>query len=243
MAAQPLYEKRLLFGATVCTIVAFVFQLVAICTNNWLVLSVSGDIGANVTGQFLVSARAGLWRVCREVISIEVVENGHLVETKSDECFSHNLFPTEEEMRVGNHRDSQYMGNLDYTRTAIAFTIIAIIVISLGHCFAFYTLRRPRYIIKRLTALLHLMAGGCILVLNEVFSKSTQHEKRPTDLQLAGESQTSYGYSFVFSWMVFVVFIIVGLIFLFTSHKRKAEMADVDDVLAQEDEPMQLGRV
>ena len=88
-----------------------------------------------------------------------------------------------------------------------------------------------------------VFSGGCILVLNEVFSKSTQHEKRPTDVRVAGESHTSYGYSFVFSWMVFVVFIVVGLIFLFTSRKRKAEMADTVDVLAQEDEPMQLGRV
>lgn len=54
---------------------------------------------------------------------------------------------------------SSFYNPPDYTRTAIAFTIIAIVIMTIGHAFAFYALRRPRYIIKRLAALLHFMAG------------------------------------------------------------------------------------
>ena len=44
-------------------------------------------------------------------------------------------------------------------RTGSAFSIITIILMFLVHLFAVYTIRRPRYTIKRLTALLHLMTG------------------------------------------------------------------------------------
>lgn len=48
---------------------------------------------------------------------------------------------------------------LDYVRTGSAFAIISLLIMMLGHIFAFYTLRRPRYIVKRLTSLMHFMTG------------------------------------------------------------------------------------
>lgn len=48
---------------------------------------------------------------------------------------------------------------VDYMRTGTAFGIIAVTVMVIGHMFAFYALRRPRYIVKRLTALIHFMTG------------------------------------------------------------------------------------
>ena len=50
----------------------------------------------------------------------------------------------------------------DYMRTGCAFSIITLILMFIGHGFAIYTIKRPRYIIKRLTALLHLMTGNTI---------------------------------------------------------------------------------
>jgi hypothetical protein len=49
-------------------------------------------------------------------------------------------------------------------RTGTAFGIIAITVMLIGHMFAFYALRRPRYIVKRLTALIHFMTGNYVYV-------------------------------------------------------------------------------
>ncbi|KAL8597367.1 hypothetical protein ACOMHN_056130 [Nucella lapillus] len=129
----------------------------------------------------------------------------------------------------------------NYTRTAVSFTIIALVLAVIGHCFAFYTLRRPRYIIKRLTALLHFMTAACILVLNEVLSKTAQHERDSLPAHLPVQAAASYGFSFVLSWIVFVLFVLAGIVFLFLSHKRKAEYADQSED-GLEDEPMHLGR-
>ncbi|KAK6169020.1 hypothetical protein SNE40_020150 [Patella caerulea] len=167
-----------------------------------------------------------------------------------EECESHNLFPFEEDIEVNEAIDSHYLDyrakevlQIDYTRTVIAFTIIALVLMCIVHSFAFYTIRRPRYIIKRLTALLHFMTAACILVLNEVFVKAVEHEREHLADRFPDGGDSEYGFSFVFSWLVFIVFVVVGLIFLFVSHKRKADMGEDDDALAQEDEPMQLGRV
>ncbi|XP_067672659.1 voltage-dependent calcium channel gamma-1 subunit-like isoform X2 [Haliotis asinina] len=239
MAAQASFERRALIVATVCTVVGFLFQIVAICTNNWLVISIPGGVYRNASRRYLVQAFSGLWRICRVEVS-RLVAEGKTVETRHDECESHNLFPTEEEIRQNKAIDSHY---LDYTRTAIAFTIIALLLMVIGHMFAVYTLRRPRYIIKRLTALLHLMTAACILVLNEVFSRSVEHGLENLPEKYPQGVESSYGFSYVFSWLVFVVFVAAGLLFLFLSHKRKADMADTVDVMAEQDEPMQLGRV
>ncbi|XP_046584751.1 uncharacterized protein LOC124291724 isoform X2 [Haliotis rubra] len=239
MAAQASFERRALIVATVGTVVGFLFQIVAICTNNWLVISIPGGVYRNASRRYLVQAFSGLWRICRVEVS-RLVADGKTVETRHDECESHNLFPTEEEIRQNKAIDSHY---LDYTRTAIAFTIIAILLMVIGHMFAAYTLRRPRYIIKRLTALLHLMTAACILVLNEVFSRSVEHGLKNLPEKYPQGVNSSYGFSYVFSWLVFVVYVAAGLLFLFMSHKRKADMADTVDVMAEQDEPMQLGRV
>ena len=44
-------------------------------------------------------------------------------------------------------------------RTGTAFGIIAVTIMLISHMFAFYAIRRPRYIVKRLTALIHFMTG------------------------------------------------------------------------------------
>ncbi|ESO87434.1 hypothetical protein LOTGIDRAFT_127872 [Lottia gigantea] len=234
MAADATKERKILFGGTIATVVAFLFQLVAICTSYWLLVDApSEQVTGNKTGRTLIRSYSGLWRICK------VYREGK-DGSESEVCESHDLFPSEEDIQVDENIDSHY---LDYTRTVIAFTIIAILLMSLVHCFAFYTIRRPRYIVKRLTALLHFMTAACILVLNEVFVKAIEHEKEHLAGRFPINGVSSYGFSFILSWLVFVVFVCVGLVFLFVSHKRKADMADIDDELAQEDEPMQLGRV
>lgn len=54
----------------------------------------------------------------------------------------------------------------DYMRTGCAFSVITIILMFLVHAFAAYTIRRPRYTFKRLTALLHIMTGKVVLALS-----------------------------------------------------------------------------
>ena len=47
----------------------------------------------------------------------------------------------------------------DYSRTETAFAVIALLLMLIGHVFVFYSLREPRYMFKRLTALMHFMTG------------------------------------------------------------------------------------
>lgn len=50
-------------------------------------------------------------------------------------------------------------------RTGSAFSIITITLMFMVNMFAVYTVKRPRYTIKRLTALLHLMTGETLDIL------------------------------------------------------------------------------
>ncbi|PVD38732.1 hypothetical protein C0Q70_01354 [Pomacea canaliculata] len=111
----------------------------------------------------------------------------------------------------------------------------------IGHSFAFYAVRRPRYIIKRLAALLHFMTAACLLVLNEVFVKTVEHEKEHMP-ENASRLRRTLSTAFLSSspGSSFVLFVLAGLVFLLMSHKRKPEYADNNDAI--EDEPMQLGR-
>ena len=64
-------------------------------------------------------------------------------------------------MQLNYQKKFMYVYTLlsDYMRTGSAFGIISLLVMFLGHLFAVYTLKRPRYVIKRLTALMHFMTG------------------------------------------------------------------------------------
>ncbi|WAQ96443.1 hypothetical protein MAR_029133 [Mya arenaria] len=118
-------------------------------------------------------------------------------------------------------------------RTGCAFSIISMTLMFLVHLFAVYTIRRPRYTIKRLTALLHFMT---------VFIRTTEYADEHLPARIPRKAEHDYGYSFVLSWIVFVFYLCAGVVFLFLSQKRKAKMADSDDDLAVEDEPVRLRR-
>ncbi|XP_070188142.1 voltage-dependent calcium channel gamma-1 subunit-like [Littorina saxatilis] len=246
-------ELKALLAATAGTLLGLVLQMVAVSTNSWLLLELPNKgLYRNATGRHLVEAYSGLWKICRVEVLRTAREDGSVTESEHTECQSHNLFPSEDEIQRNKDYDQHHLGDNcgrrrsphrndcgDYTRTAIAFTIIALVITIIGHSFAIYSLRRPRYIIKRLAALLHFMTAACLLVLNEVFVKTVNHEKENMPERIPREAETSYGFSFVLSWIVFVMFVLAGLVFLIYSRKKKAEYADGEDL---EDEPMQLGR-
>ncbi|CAI9739418.1 epithelial membrane 2-like [Octopus vulgaris] len=150
------------------------------------------------------------------------------------------MFPSKEELIDNPEIDVQL---IDYMRTQSAFSIISIFLMFLAHVFAFYSFKRPRYIIKRLTALLHMMTAACLLVLNEVYIKSVDHGIDHIPARHPKIATYRYGFSFILSWISFVIYFLAGCVFLFASHKQKTEMADEEDELAEQDEPMHLGRI
>lgn len=78
----------------------------------------------------------------------------------------------------------------DYSRTETAFAVIALLLMLIGHVFVFYSLREPRYMFKRLTALLHFMTGNghlhgdtetrVLLLLHRAFMPTLRHRYETT---------------------------------------------------------------
>lgn len=77
--------------------------------------------------------------------------------------------------------------------------------------------------------------------MNEVFIRTTEYADAHLPERIPRKAKHQYGYSFVLSWIVFVMYIAAGLVFLFVSHKRKAKFSD-DDAFAEEDEPVRIRR-
>lgn len=225
MANAALFEKRLLVGFTALTLLGYLFEIIAVSTDHWLLLTMNDG---------MIRLYSGFWRTC----NVTMTRSGDST-SEEEHCEYHNFFPTKHEIIINDAVDAQM---LDYMRTGCAFSIITLILMLIGHIFAIYTIKRPRYIIKRLTALLHLMTAVSVVVLNEVFVRTVEYAEQNLPERHPDHADHFYGYSFILSWIVFVFYIAAFLVFLFLSHKRKTEMADVVDKLAEEDEPMRLGR-
>ncbi|XP_052789451.1 epithelial membrane protein 2-like [Mya arenaria] len=228
------FEKKLMFGFTALTILGFLMEIIAVSTDSWLLFYIEGGLYQNATSKYIHRVYSGLWRICK----VTRTKNDD-PSTEATKCDYHNFFPTTKEIIYDKSIDQQI---LDYMRTGCAFSIISMTLMFLVHLFAVYTIRRPRYTIKRLTALLHFMTAACIVVMNEVFIRTTEYADEHLPARIPRKAEHDYGYSFVLSWIVFVFYLCAGVVFLFLSQKRKAKMADSDDDLAVEDEPVRLRR-
>lgn len=87
-----------------------------------------------------------------------------------------------------------------------------------------------------------VFSAACVLVENEVFIRKIAYTQENLPHRIPTDAETSHGFSFVLSWLSFVAYVIAGAIFLFTSHKRKADMADEFDECIEEDDPVVIRR-
>ena len=65
MANAALFEKRLLVGFTALTLLGYLFEIIAVSTDNWLLLSIEGGVYINATNKYLVKLYSGFWRTCK----------------------------------------------------------------------------------------------------------------------------------------------------------------------------------
>lgn len=75
-----------------------------------------------------------------------------------------------------------------------------------------------------------------------MFIRRTEYAKTKLPLRLPKEADHSYGYSFVLSWICFVIFLGAGCVFLFSSHKRKADNLNDEFDDLEIDEPVAIRR-
>ena len=48
---------------------------------------------------------------------------------------------------------------IDYSRSETAFAVLSVLMMLVAHIFVFYSLKEPRYMFKRLSGIMHLIAG------------------------------------------------------------------------------------
>ncbi|GBL78351.1 hypothetical protein AVEN_42877-1 [Araneus ventricosus] len=229
------FERRCLVGATAGLLVAFVFWTVAVSTDFWfhVVPESGGPIYINRTNSFFIKSHSGLWTICK----FQYV-NGSLEGPEVKNCHNHRLFPTEEFINKNPEVDRTI---LDYTRTETAFAIITFCLIAMGFGFAVYTFKEPRYMFKRLAGGVHFIGAGASLVVIEVVINSVEYEEQYlTDRHPRGAVWT-YGYSFAFACLTFIVMLISGLTFMICSRKKKGDRSG--GVQGVDDEPHILGRM
>lgn len=95
MAAMLIWEKRLLFGSTAATLLAFLFQIIAVGTTSWIHIQFRSAFVRNASGMdvYITGYSGGLWRSCEEGYTVD--SSG-----KKDDCkytmdsFIHSLWAT-----------------------------------------------------------------------------------------------------------------------------------------------------
>ncbi|XP_074648908.1 transmembrane protein 114-like [Tubulanus polymorphus] len=234
MASLSSIEKRLLKGFMVATVVAFFVMIISVATDYWLILDLKTGFYRNASDSFLLKSYSGLWRICR----IEVTNHSRGFR-KHERCSPLKFYPSYKE--VENNPEIDY-GILNYSRTVTAFAIMSLVLMIMGCGFALYTFWEPRYMFKRLAAFLHIMSAVCVLVCIEVLMTSMEYTAEHLPARFPKTAYLHYGFSFGFAWIVFLVYLSAGAVFLFASRKRKGENAPSETV-AEANEPLHLGRV
>ncbi|KAG0725808.1 hypothetical protein GWK47_037862 [Chionoecetes opilio] len=150
----------------------------------------------------------------------------------SDLCTSHRIF-TKAKM--------PHNAFIDYQRTVASFSIISLLVVTMGLIFSAYTFHHTRYMYKRLAACSHLIAAGCVLIVIEVATTMLHYAARNLPELHPPKTNWHYGYSFMLAWITFIAEVTATLAFGICSRKRKKDKAP-DDEYAIDEEPTIIGR-
>ena len=86
------------------------------------------------------------------------------------------------------------------------------------------------------------LTAVCILVSAEVMHNSVKYESENLQMRHPEGAHYQFGYSFFLAWIVFAIFLVVTIVFLVFSRKRKGDAASSEHE-AFENEPVHLGRI
>ncbi|KAF0296444.1 hypothetical protein FJT64_006109 [Amphibalanus amphitrite] len=123
-----------------------------------------------------------------------------------------------------------------YRRTCLAFSVISIMLAGMAIFFSIYTFRVRRYTFKRVAACLHFMVAAVQLVVIEVKVTSLQYQNLNVESVIPDGCTWHYSAGFVLGWLCFIISLFAGVIFLYTSGKKKKRPEGNASEGAQEDE-------
>lgn len=229
---QRIIEQRLLIAVTGGCAIGILLWFVSISTDYWYYFSAPrGGIYMNRTKTIFLRSNVGLWRLCRTTI-----QNN----TEQEFCRYVRMFPSQEEIENNPELDKTV---IDYSRTEAVFSVITVLLMLMGLGFSLYTFKEPRYTYKRLVGGIHFFTAGAVLVVVEVLINCLHYEQKYAPGRFPKRIEWKFGYSSIIAWIIFVFYVIAGIIFVICSRKRKRDKSAPDDELAQADEPHILGRL
>lgn len=234
MDVKPVEEKkegpwkmRFLYGALGGSVAASLLWLIAISTNYWVFWDLPPGEGVfrPATRTFLLSQYGGMWQICRKERFNETSET-------SDYCTPINFYPSEEEIERDPETDRPI---LNYRRAVTAVAIIGIIGTVIAIAFTWYSVRKPRYIFKRLAGCLLVGCAACILVAIETFHSMIIYEKDHLPARYPPQSTHYFGFSYGLAWFCFVLYVTASLVLFIYSRKKKDK--------GDHDNPVIIGRI
>jgi len=219
-------ERKVLLGTLGMTLIASLILIIALATDSWLILTVTGKPHTMKTGNLLVGSHSGLWRNCLE---IKVVG--------TEETFNNctNVFDLIDDEDKATRQKNTIAGGpglqLAYAKSYVAFAIVSLMFVVLSHLFGFWAAKNQRYVIKRVTAALMAITAACVLVCIQVLENSTESKEQYTakiERLEAHSLSHSFGFSYVLAWIPVAVFAVAAVVFLLTSKKRVGTDIDAD---------------
>lgn len=96
MAAMLIWEKRLLFGSTAATLLAFLFQIIAVGTTSWIHIQFRSAIVRNASGMdvYITGYSGGLWRSCEEGYTVDSSGKKDDCKYNMEDSLIHSLWAT-----------------------------------------------------------------------------------------------------------------------------------------------------
>ncbi|GAV01704.1 hypothetical protein RvY_12372 [Ramazzottius varieornatus] len=210
------FQRKCLLAASSSTVIGLILMLVAVCTDYWLIVINPGGTYLSHDKLWRMASHSGVWRICN--IDFRNETHPFRIDTQ---CQRHILFPSDVESDQMKHDFDQ--NSLNYTRSEVAFSTLALILMVVGQCLAFYSLDEdsPFLWYRRVTALLHLTSATCVLVCIEVLVSSVSYEQAHLPFRHPAASVSHFGFSFVLACVACAAFYVAGLVFAFFSRKRR----------------------
>lgn len=110
----------------------------------------------------------------------------------------------------------------EFMKAEVCLCAVVVALVLLAQGFSIYSLLHPRYTYKRVAASLHLMTAITLLILMEMVKSETHLSQHDIDgASVLKHSTVYFGFSYLLSWVVFILFLMASVAFFIGSRKRK----------------------
>ncbi len=118
----------------------------------------------------------------------------------------------------------------DFMRAELALCVITVLLIFMSAGFSVYSLLHPRYTFKRIAGAVHVLVGLMLIVLMEMVKSEAHLAAHRVGLagKVLAASGVWYGYSYLLSCVVCLIFFVAALAFFANSRKRKMLPFDLE---------------